>query len=158
MPKQAPSRKRGRPQKFGRPAQVVALTLPQETVRGLRRVDPDLGWAIVSLLETKPGRAGGARTPPPDSELVQVAGRRSLIVVNRDVMKHLPGVSVIPLHGNRGLLALDPGGACPTSSWPCSTGSRRARSRRASTAPSYNCARSSGSGATTVTCRSTRAR
>jgi len=109
MPKQGLNRKRGRPPKFGRPGQVVALTLPQETVRGLRRVDPDIGWAIVSLLEAKAGRGDGARAAPADSELVQVAGRRSLIVVNRDVMKHLPGVNVIPLHGNRGFLALEPG-------------------------------------------------
>jgi hypothetical protein len=31
--------KRGRPSKFGRPSQVVALTLPDEVVRGLRKLD-----------------------------------------------------------------------------------------------------------------------
>ena len=30
-----PSKQRGRPPKFGRPAQLVALTLPQDILRGL---------------------------------------------------------------------------------------------------------------------------
>ena len=44
-------RKRGRPPKFGRPGQVVALTLPEEVVAGLRRIDPDVAWAVVRLYE-----------------------------------------------------------------------------------------------------------
>jgi hypothetical protein len=43
--------KRGRPQKFGRPSQVVALTLPEDVLRGLRKIHHDLGWAIVALFE-----------------------------------------------------------------------------------------------------------
>jgi hypothetical protein len=41
--------------------------------------------------------------------LVKVADRRSLIVVNRAVVKKLPGINIIPLHGNRAFLALDVG-------------------------------------------------
>lgn len=44
-------KQRGRPLKFGRPAQLRALTLPLDVVRGLRRIHPDPGWAIVSLYE-----------------------------------------------------------------------------------------------------------
>jgi len=100
------ARRRGRPSKFGRPSQVVALTLPEDTIDRLRRVHRDLGWAIVKLLDKHP-------TPPrrddaqPDVELVTVADRRSLIVVNREVIRTLPGVNIIPLGGNRAFLALD---------------------------------------------------
>lgn len=103
------SSKRGRPPKFGRPSQVVALTLPDDVVRGLRKVDPDVGWAIVTLFEKSPARASAQSDACPDVELVTIADRRSLIVVNRAVINHLPGVNIVPLHGGRAFLALDPG-------------------------------------------------
>ena len=101
--------KRGRPPKFGRRGQVIAVTLPEEVVRGLRKIDEDLGWAIVTLFEKTPSRRPAARQPHEDAELVKVAGRRSLIVVNRDLFNHLPGVTIMPLHGDRAFLALQPG-------------------------------------------------
>ncbi len=107
MKRAARATKRGRPPKFGRPGQVVAVTLPTEVVRGLRRINPDLAWAIVQLF--RHGANGFGRTQPrrPDSELLSVANGRSLIVVNRGVLKRLPGVSVIPLHDDRAFLAFD---------------------------------------------------
>ena len=71
-----------------------------------------MGWAIVTLFEKSPvARAGGTdgSDPQPDAELVTIADRRSLIVVNRDAFKTIPGISVVPLHGNRAFLALDAG-------------------------------------------------
>lgn len=103
-------RGRGRPPKFGRRGQVVAVTLPHEVVRGLRKRHADLGWAIVSLFEqTSPATLVPSRKPLPDAELVAVARRQSLIVVNKDVFSQLPGVSIIPLHDDRAFLALEPG-------------------------------------------------
>ena len=99
--------KRGRPPKFGRPGQVVAVTLPAEVVRGLRRINPDLAWAIVRLFERSGRGAAPTQTRRPDSELVSVASGRSLIVVNRAVLKQLPGVNVIPLNDDRAFLAFD---------------------------------------------------
>jgi len=102
--------RRGRPSKFGRPSQVVALTLPDDVVRGLRKVDKDVGWAIVTQFEKSPAR--GTAQPAeaqPDVELVTIADRRSLIVVNRAVFKNLRGVNIVPLHGDRAFLALDAG-------------------------------------------------
>jgi hypothetical protein len=108
MKRPARATKRGRPPKFGRPGQVVAITLPAEVVRGLRRINPDLAWAIVQLFERGAKRlVGGGPPERPDSELVSVANGRSLIVVNRDVLKQLPGVHLIPLHDDRAFLALD---------------------------------------------------
>jgi hypothetical protein len=106
----SPTSKRGRPQKFGRPSQVVALTLPEDVLRGLRKVHHDLGWAIVALFEKSPARSASVEPEAlPDVELVTVADRRSLIVVNRAVFRHLPGVSIVPLHGDRAFLALEDG-------------------------------------------------
>jgi hypothetical protein len=107
--KSMPRGKRGRPPKFGRPSRVVAVTLPEEVVRGLRRLHPDLGWAIVTLFEKAPARTSSAAESQPDAELVRIAERRSLIVVNRAVFKSLPGINIIPLHGDRAFLALDLG-------------------------------------------------
>jgi hypothetical protein len=107
--KSVPHARRGRPPKFGRPSTVVAVTLPEEVVRGLRRLHSDLGWAIVTLFEKTPARTSSAAERRPDAELVRIAERRSLIVVNRAVFKSLPGINIIPLHGDRAFLALDLG-------------------------------------------------
>ena len=105
---QAAAKRRGRPSKFGRPSRVVALTLPEDAIDRLRRVHRDLGWAILKLLDQEPNPAPQrAEHAQPDVELVTVADRRSLIAVNREVIKNLPGVNIIPFSGNRAFLALD---------------------------------------------------
>jgi hypothetical protein len=114
--KKAEHPKRGRPPKFGRPSHVVALTLPDEVVRGLHRVHPDLAWAVVTLYEKLPNSvpsASATTDPPRDVELARIAERRSLIVVNRAALKSLPGVSIVPLSGDRAFLALEPGRGVP---------------------------------------------
>lgn len=108
--KKHPAVKRGRPHKFGRPSRVIALTLPEEVLRGLRRIHEDPAWAIVTLFEKTPKPIGPPATlPESDAELVRIADRRSLIVVNRAVFKSLPGINIIPLNGNRAFLAFEPG-------------------------------------------------
>ena len=99
--------KRGRPPKFGRPGRVVAITLPEEVVRGLKSVHDDLAWAIVQLFESASSRRPARRRARADSELLGVTPTGSLIVVNRDVFKDLPGVNMIPLHDDRAFLAFD---------------------------------------------------
>jgi hypothetical protein len=98
----------GRPSKFGRPSRLVALTLPDDTLRALSRVDADVAWAIVKLLEPE-NRVHSRPGKQPDVELVAIAARRSLIVVNRQVFTSLPGVSIVPLTDTRAFLALDVG-------------------------------------------------
>lgn len=102
-----PRPKRGRPRKFSQPSQVVALTLPEDVVRGLLRIHADLAFAIVALLSHRQPPSGD--DPQPDAELVAIAEHRSLIVVNRAVFTRLPGVTIIPLDGRRAFLALEPG-------------------------------------------------
>jgi hypothetical protein len=103
--------KRGRPPKFGRPGRVVALTLPEEVVLGLRKINADLGWAIVTLFEKTARIRPAARPASSEAELVAVGRSRSLIVVPRQefLSLKLPGVSIIPLHDDRAFLALEPG-------------------------------------------------
>jgi len=102
-------RPRGRPSKFGRPSRVVALTLPHDAIERLRRVHRDLGWAIMTLLDRDAPEPTPRPVPrdEPDVELVTVADRRALIVVNRERIRHLPGVNLIPMRGNRAFVALD---------------------------------------------------
>src|SRR5690348_2288538 len=99
-PRREPAgRARGRPSKFGRPSRVVAVTLPHDAIDRLRRVHRDLGWAIMTLLDKEapePAPRRADRGAEPDVELVTVADRRSLIVINREHIRHLPGVNLIP--------------------------------------------------------------
>lgn len=101
-----PSRKRGRPQKFGRAAQLISLTLPGDVIKWLATVDDDLGWALVKLHE----RATKARSAPREvAQLVRFPGDRALIIVRSDLIKEMPGVSPIPISEGRAFLALDAG-------------------------------------------------
>lgn len=99
--------RRGRPLKFGRPAQLVTLTLPDDVVTWLGTVDADLGWAVVKLHE-RSLKAGPVRRHSV-ADLVQLPGRRALILVKPESFANLKGISPIPLADGRGFLALDPG-------------------------------------------------
>jgi len=101
-----PNRKRGRPQKFGRAAQLISLTLPADVITWLSTIDDDLGWAIVKLHE----RAAKARGDDNEvAHLVRFPGDRALILVRATLFKDMPGVSLIPLSDGRAFLALETG-------------------------------------------------
>jgi hypothetical protein len=101
--------KRGRPLKFGRSAELVALTLPHDVVSWLRTINEDPGWAIVRLFERNAKGSRLRELPRATAELVEVGRRRALIVVDHDSFTALPGVSMIPLSDGRSFLALEPG-------------------------------------------------
>jgi len=86
---------------------VVALTLPDGVIRGLRDVHPDLAWAVVTLFERR--RPSARRPSPANAELVSIADRHYLIVVKRKALTKVPGVQVVPLDNERAFLALDAG-------------------------------------------------
>jgi hypothetical protein len=111
MSARAGAAKRGRPPKFGRRGRVVTLTLPEEVVAGLRQVNADLAWAVVRLFEKAAKRRAISPPPSDEAELVAIGGSRSLIVVPRKLFANLelPGVSILPLHADRAILALEPG-------------------------------------------------
>ena len=100
--------RRGRPSKYGRPSQVLAVTLPHEVIRTLRKVHSDLGWAIVALVE-KTGLPSRLAEAPAEAELVEMGAGVCLIVVNSDILRGLPGVQMIPLSRTQAFLALEPG-------------------------------------------------
>ncbi|HZS32662.1 MAG TPA: hypothetical protein VFC42_04730 [Methylomirabilota bacterium] len=106
-----PRIRRGRPLKFGRPAQLVALTLPQDVLRGLRRIHPDPAWAIVLLFE-RATRSGQHHVRPRSgapAELAQLSPSSALIVVDPRSVPSLPGVSVIRVAPGRAFLAFEEG-------------------------------------------------
>ena len=89
----------------------MALTLPEEVVSGLRKINADLAWAVVTLFEKTGKRQRVDRLASDKAELVSVGGPRSLIVVPRQLFLSLdlPGVNILPLHGDHAFLALQPG-------------------------------------------------
>jgi hypothetical protein len=101
---------RGRPLKFGRPAQILALTLPHDVVKGLRRISRDPAWAIVSLYERL---ADKVPHPPPKAgpgvELARLSPNSALIVVDPQLIHSVPGVSVVPVVAGRAFLAFGEG-------------------------------------------------
>ena len=105
MSSAAQSTRRGRPQKFGRAARLVTLTLPEDVIDWLGGIDADLAWAVVKLHE-RSARAT-RRKQNLLADLVQLPGNRALILVRPEPFKRLKGVSIIPLADGRGFLALD---------------------------------------------------
>ena len=103
-------KQRGRPLKFGRPAQLLALTLPRDVLIGLRRIHPDPAWAIVSLYEKLADKAHRPRREPRSSvELAQLSADSALIVVDPELIHSVPGVSVVPVAAGRAFLAFGEG-------------------------------------------------
>ena len=102
--------KRGRPLKFGRPSQLVALTIPNDVLQWLRAIHPDPGWAVVSLHERiVSGKAPKAPATAREAELVQLTARQSLIVVNPEVFRGVKGVAILPMARGRAFLAMPNG-------------------------------------------------
>lgn len=102
-------RRRGRPLKFGRPGQSVTLTLPGDVVDWLHTLHEDAAWAIVGLYERRGAMKRPAGTPRAAAELVQLPGRRALILVRPELLRGVPGVTVVPLSDGRAFIALESG-------------------------------------------------
>ncbi len=85
------------------------MTLPDDVVARLKQMGPDLAWAVVKLCERASRQERRDPTTRPVADLVQLPSKRALILVQPDVFKNIPGVSVITLADGRGFLALEPG-------------------------------------------------
>lgn len=101
-----PGPRRGRPLKFGRPTQLISLTLPKDVVAWLANVDHDLARALVKLHERSTKTSTARRIEV--AGLVQLPGDRALILVRPEHFNKLKGVSLIPLADGRAFLALEP--------------------------------------------------
>src|SRR5262249_35136471 len=93
----------GRPQKYGRAARAVTVTLPEDVLSRLAGVHTDLGRAIVALAE----RNGNGRTSTARAAEVSAYGKQAVIVVHPvKVLKRLPGVELVPIGNGRALISL----------------------------------------------------
>ena len=94
--------RRGRPQKFGRPSRAVTLTLPEDVIAALARIDDDLSRAIVQVMQ--PALSSRAAKPP--VELSKFGKGAVIIVKPVPAMSRIPGVRLAPLPDGRTLITL----------------------------------------------------
>ena len=94
--------RRGRPRRLSSPKRAVTLTLPEDTIAALRRIDRHLGRAIVRLTESF------AQTPPRRPAELATFGNLSVMVVSptRGLIERA-GAELVPLSDGRALLAID---------------------------------------------------
>jgi hypothetical protein len=95
--------RRGRPQKFGRRAISITLTLPVDALDRLRAIDSDVAHAIVRLLKETPRR----RRRPASVELATYGKRSVILVTPVPALRKLPGVQLVPVADGKALIALD---------------------------------------------------
>jgi len=96
--------KRGRPQKFNRPARQVTLTLPDDVIARLSNVDDDMGRAVVRL-----AMAARPVTESRGAELTTFGGRAVIAVAPSKALERVKGVELVPLADGRALVALSEG-------------------------------------------------
>jgi hypothetical protein len=107
-PAKASPARRGRPRKFSRPSRVVNLTLPDDVIATLKRLDADLSRAIVRATETLAVR------PDPERPELTAYGNRAVIVVpgRLDLLENL-GAELVELADGRALISFDDAEAIP---------------------------------------------
>ncbi len=95
------SPRRGRPQKFGRPAHAVTVTLPEDTLAVLKSVDADVGLAIVRVVDQVK-----SRRRRPAVTLARYGNHAVIVVTPVRALKRLPGIELVPIAGERAIIAL----------------------------------------------------
>lgn len=94
--------RRGRPRKFTVPSRPVTLTLPDHVIDALRRVDTDLGRAIVRLAET-----AVAAPPRRAAELSAFGGRAVIVVTPSRSLERQTGAALLHLPDGRAIISFD---------------------------------------------------
>jgi hypothetical protein len=95
---------RGRPQKYGRPARAVTVTLPEDVLGRLSAIHADVGRAIVRLVERKaPARA--VKINP--AEIARFGNQAVIVVTPVKALRRLPGVELVPIGDGRALISLE---------------------------------------------------
>jgi len=94
----------GRPRKYARPSRAVTVTLPEDVIAELQKLDGDLGGGIVSLLEK---RRGAGLPPTPVAQISRYGSHAVIIVPILAALKRLPGVELVPIGGGRALISLE---------------------------------------------------
>lgn len=93
----------GRPHKFGRPSRAVTVTLPEDVLSRLSRLDGDLARAIVSLVERRPVRTRAAKP----AEIATYGNHAVIVVVPVPALKRMDGVQLVPIGQGRALISLE---------------------------------------------------
>jgi hypothetical protein len=97
-----PSPRRGRPRKFGTPSRAVTLTLPENVIEALERVDRDLSRAVVRVAQPE------IRKRPHTAAELSTFGTRAVIVVTPTrTLERQVGVMLVPLSDGRALISFD---------------------------------------------------
>jgi hypothetical protein len=109
-PRKQPSKRRpagGRPPKFGVPSRAVTLTLPEETLTDLLKIDRDRGQAIVKLTKSALGKDESPRSMV---EVVEMVADIGLLVVGPSaLLRRIPFLHLVEVSTGRYLMALSPG-------------------------------------------------
>ena len=101
---------RGRPNKYGRPARAVTITLPEDVLARLGAVDTDLGRAIVKVVEHRTTPRMAAIKP---AEIASYGSHAVIVVTPVKALKRLSGVQLVPIGNGRCLIALKPPHSIP---------------------------------------------
>lgn len=95
--------RRGRPRKFdGRPSRAVTLTLPDDVIAGLKRLDGDLSRAVARVAEPLLGHG-----PRPPVELTPLGDGAVIVVPPNPVIEQRTGAKLVPLPDGRALVSLE---------------------------------------------------
>lgn len=98
-----PAPRRGRPRKFGRPSRAVTITLPEDIIAALARIDADLGLAVVQLAQPLVEDV----VPRPAAELANFHDSAVIVTKRLDTLERIPGVTLVPLPDGRALISLE---------------------------------------------------
>jgi hypothetical protein len=96
-------RRRGRPNKYGRPSRALTVTLPDDVIGRLMAIDGDIGRAIVAVTERRLPRR---RRAVPPAELSSYGRHAVIVVLAMKALKRLPGIQLVPIGNGRALIAL----------------------------------------------------
>ena len=93
----------GRPQKFGRPARAVTVTLPEDVVAALKRLDDDVSRAIVRIALPLAADV----MPHAPAELSKHGDTAVIVIRPVPAIERMTGVTLVPLPDGRALISLD---------------------------------------------------
>lgn len=93
----------GRPQKFGRPARAITLTLPEDVLTALTRLDDDVSRAIVRIAQPLAADV----VPHAPAELSKHGDTAVIVIRQVAALERIPGVTLVPMPDGRALISLD---------------------------------------------------
>ena len=93
----------GRPQKFGRPARAVTVTLPEDVFAALKHLDDDVSRAIVRIAQPLAADV----VPHAPAELAKHGDMAVIVIRPVPALDRMAGVTLVPMPDGRALISLD---------------------------------------------------